>query len=272
MSGTTSISLSPGAMSDLAGNALAATSSLEFYFSIDPVATLSILNDASSSVSSLQTGSRAAVLATFSEPVADTPSTTIAIDGPDALATTSMSKLDDSHYLFVFTVGDTPGDDTITVDGAQDLAGNPQVTATTTLTVATPPAPAPSGGGGGGGGGGGLFASVSAAPVPSLISAPPAPAPASAGTSISTTSGAVLAAQTYHFTAYLVRGASGTAVLNLQKLLIALDFLSDGNAMGHFGPLTQEAVKLYQKKHDITQTGTVGPLTRANLNKEIVFY
>lgn len=40
-----------------------------------------------------------------------------------------------------------------------------------------------------------------------------------------------------------------------------------GNMLGYFGPKTTAAVKLYQKRHGIKQTGYVGPLTRADLNK-----
>jgi peptidoglycan hydrolase-like protein with peptidoglycan-binding domain len=84
--------------------------------------------------------------------------------------------------------------------------------------------------------------------------------------------GQVLGAQKYNFAAYMLRGSNGEAVLNLQKLLIALHFLAAGNAVGHFGPLTQAAVQAYQKSNGIFQTGTVGPVTRAVLNKETASY
>jgi N-acetylmuramoyl-L-alanine amidase len=36
---------------------------------------------------------------------------------------------------------------------------------------------------------------------------------------------------------------------------------------GYFGPLTRRAVMAYQKEYRISQTGTVGPITRASLNR-----
>lgn len=273
--GTTTITLPPGAASDMVGNTNTGTSTLSYYFSDAPVATLTLLNAASSTVASATVGDRVAVLATFSEAVADAPTTTIAIEGPDA-ATGTMNKVDATHYLYVFTAAGT-GQDAITVDGAQDLAGNAQVAASTTLIVA---APVPSGGGGGGGSGSGASAPV-AIVLGALSTAGNAVIPTAGSTSLTssgqaisaaTQSGEVLGTQTYRFTMYLVRGSAGNAVTELQKLLIALKFLAPGNAVGSFGPLTQKGVSAYQRARGITQTGTVGPLTRAALNKETISY
>jgi len=61
----------------------------------------------------------------------------------------------------------------------------------------------------------------------------------------------------------------GANVRNLQEMLAWYsDIYPKRIISGYFGPLTQAAVKLFQKKYEISQTGTVGPLTRAKL-KEI---
>lgn len=70
----------------------------------------------------------------------------------------------------------------------------------------------------------------------------------------------------YTFTQYLAYGASGADVTQLQSVLIALNLLPSPPT-GWFGPLTEQAVMQYQAQHGIEQTGTVGPLTRAQLNK-----
>ncbi|MFA6339137.1 MAG: peptidoglycan-binding domain-containing protein [Candidatus Paceibacterota bacterium] len=36
---------------------------------------------------------------------------------------------------------------------------------------------------------------------------------------------------------------------------------------GSFGPATTRAVKRFQQKYGISQTGTVGPVTRAKINE-----
>lgn len=70
----------------------------------------------------------------------------------------------------------------------------------------------------------------------------------------------------YTFTQYLAYGASGAEVTQLQNVLIALNLLPSPPT-GWFGPLTEQAVVQYQAQHGIEQTGTVGPLTRAQLNQ-----
>lgn len=71
----------------------------------------------------------------------------------------------------------------------------------------------------------------------------------------------------YNFTKYLIIGSSGAEVAELQKFLIANGYAIPTGATGYFGSQTQAAVKAFQKAHTIIQTGTVGPLTRAELNK-----
>jgi peptidoglycan hydrolase-like protein with peptidoglycan-binding domain len=68
------------------------------------------------------------------------------------------------------------------------------------------------------------------------------------------------------FTKNLGLDTSGDEVLNLQKLLVSLGLLK-ATPNGYFGPQTRLAVISYQKQNNITQTGTIGPLTRAVLNK-----
>ncbi|HYE23220.1 MAG TPA: pectate lyase-like adhesive domain-containing protein [Candidatus Paceibacterota bacterium] len=78
--------------------------------------------------------------------------------------------------------------------------------------------------------------------------------------------GEVLGAATYNFAADLTIGATGQDVTELQTILIASGYLKIAAPTGYFGPLTQEAVKLYQAANGIPATGYVGPLTRAALN------
>lgn len=68
------------------------------------------------------------------------------------------------------------------------------------------------------------------------------------------------------FTKNLALGSSGEEVLNLQKLLVSLGLLK-ATPNGYYGPQTRLAVIAYQKQRNISQTGTVGPLTRAKLNE-----
>lgn len=70
----------------------------------------------------------------------------------------------------------------------------------------------------------------------------------------------------YTFTQYLAYGSSGSEVTQLQNVLIALNLLPSPPT-GWFGPLTEQAVMQYQAQHGIEQIGTVGPLTRAQLNQ-----
>ena len=72
-------------------------------------------------------------------------------------------------------------------------------------------------------------------------------------------------AYTYKFYNPLNLGSEGADVTALQKRLTAEGYYS-GPANGRYGPLTQTAVKKYQKAHGLTQLGNVGPGTRASLN------
>lgn len=71
------------------------------------------------------------------------------------------------------------------------------------------------------------------------------------------------------------RGISGNDIVTLQNVLIKQGFLAPGNNTGYFGPLTEAAVKEFQKKYNIVNSGTAsstgfgatGPKTRAKINE-----
>lgn len=68
----------------------------------------------------------------------------------------------------------------------------------------------------------------------------------------------------------LKQGMSGEDVKLLQETLAADPAVyPDGFVTGYYGQLTAKAVKSFQKKHGISQTGYVGPLTMARLNREL---
>ena len=68
------------------------------------------------------------------------------------------------------------------------------------------------------------------------------------------------------FNTNLKLGSSGTEVRNLQTKLKALK-LYTGKISGKFDANTEKAVKAFQKAHKLKQLGSVGPNTRALLNK-----
>jgi ferredoxin len=72
-------------------------------------------------------------------------------------------------------------------------------------------------------------------------------------------------ASSYTFTKYLTPGSENSEVTELQKVLIVKGYLN-ATAVGYFGPLTEKAVKAFQKDHNLDQLGVVGPGTRAALN------
>lgn len=71
------------------------------------------------------------------------------------------------------------------------------------------------------------------------------------------------------FTRSLDIGSTGTEVVNLKNLL-AVEGWYTGYVSTSFDQATASALKLYQAIHGISATGTVGPLTRAALNKSVV--
>ena len=79
------------------------------------------------------------------------------------------------------------------------------------------------------------------------------------GSGTSASSGVITAGQT------LREGSSGAAVRTLQERLKELDYYS-GNVTGHYGSLTKEAVRRYQRANGLTADGIAGPRTLASLS------
>jgi hypothetical protein len=61
-------------------------------------------------------------------------------------------------------------------------------------------------------------------------------------------------------------GMSGQDVSELQARLATEGYFT-ATVTGYFGPITMSAVQAYQRAHGIADTGYVGPLTRAELNR-----
>jgi len=81
--------------------------------------------------------------------------------------------------------------------------------------------------------------------------------------------GAVLGELTFAFNTNLRMGMRSDEVKELQERLRAEGFFTFRTSTGYFGPITDAAVKAYQKANPEIGyvTGLVGPLTRAALNK-----
>jgi len=62
----------------------------------------------------------------------------------------------------------------------------------------------------------------------------------------------------------LKKGSRGSQVIDLQNRLIKLGYLS-GKADGIYGPLTEQAVKKFQKDHGLIVDGIAGPKTLSSL-------
>jgi len=86
-------------------------------------------------------------------------------------------------------------------------------------------------------------------------------------TQLSGQSGSTTPAVTGCFTKYLVKEVTDPEVTTLQTVLKSDPMVyPEGLVTGYFGSLTEAAVKKFQAKYGIDQTGTVGPVTRAKLN------
>lgn len=70
----------------------------------------------------------------------------------------------------------------------------------------------------------------------------------------------------FKFTRNLSLYSYGTDVYELQKRLVK-DGVADFTPVGVYGPKTRLAVIAFQAKYGIDQTGSVGPITRASLNR-----
>ncbi|MGD0328297.1 MAG: peptidoglycan-binding protein [Minisyncoccia bacterium] len=127
------------------------------------------------------------------------------------------------------------------------------ITPTSAFTTLTP---VPLGSSGGGG------SSGSISPVFVPVTTP-------AITTTTSHQGQVLGAAAYNFTKNLTVGSRGADVTALQQFLTDEGFYS-GTISGYFGQLTKAAVIAFQKANNLPQTGYVGPLTLALLNKGVV--
>ena len=78
--------------------------------------------------------------------------------------------------------------------------------------------------------------------------------------------GSAFGAAVSAFTRSLGIGSRGEDVRQLQLRLINAGFLN-ATSTGYFGPLTEDALKRFQEQHQIETTGTMGPKTRAELDK-----
>lgn len=79
---------------------------------------------------------------------------------------------------------------------------------------------------------------------------------------------AVSSPSNFRFTSEMELGDRGTQVEELQKMLTKSGHYTYGQITGYYGPVTQQAVKKYQKDNNIyPQTGLIGPLTLGTLNK-----
>ena len=79
--------------------------------------------------------------------------------------------------------------------------------------------------------------------------------------------GGTTPATTACFTKALSKGMTDAEVTKLQQVLKTDSTIyPEGLVTGYFGSLTEAAVKKFQAKYGIDQTGTVGPITRAKLN------
>ncbi|MCX6786500.1 MAG: right-handed parallel beta-helix repeat-containing protein [Candidatus Kaiserbacteria bacterium] len=117
------------------------------------------------------------------------------------------------------------------------------------------------GGGGGGCGDGFVWNTATTSCIPRTVTTTGSP---------TLNQGQVLGAATYNFTKNLSVGSKNSDVTALQQLLIDSGYAISAGATGNFGAQTRAAVIAFQKAHHIVQTGTVGSLTRAELNKGII--
>lgn len=65
-------------------------------------------------------------------------------------------------------------------------------------------------------------------------------------------------------------GARGGKVDDFQKTLYDLGYTFIGKADGVFGPLTERAVKTFQRDHGLTETGIIDEPTQVKLDAEII--
>src|SRR5439155_2311191 len=101
-SGTATVTMSIG--TDVAGNVVTAAPTSGASFTVDNTAPTAALTY--SPAGAAKSGSALTITATFSEPMADAPVVKLAISavtGGTALAATTMTKVDSTHYTYLYT-------------------------------------------------------------------------------------------------------------------------------------------------------------------------
>src|SRR5207247_7179322 len=121
------ISLNGGTIKDALGNdaSLGFTSPNASAVKVDAMPPTAALTYAPASAA--KSGSSLTITATFSEPIADSPVVKLAISavpGGTALAATAMTKVDSTHYKYVYTVQAGNGTAAVTMSIGTDVAGN----------------------------------------------------------------------------------------------------------------------------------------------------
>ena len=70
----------------------------------------------------------------------------------------------------------------------------------------------------------------------------------------------------YHFTQVLTKGATDLEVSHLQEMLVRYGFYPEKLVTSYFGSLTENALKQFQAKHGVAQTGVTDAKTQILLN------
>ncbi|MSU54922.1 MAG: HYR domain-containing protein [Candidatus Taylorbacteria bacterium] len=105
---------------DLAGNAIGNLVSNESFFidGIRPLATISFSKEEEKS------GNTVTISIVTDEPIADSPTLKISMEGGNNFAHEVATKVDSTHYFFEYTVQSGGGSIAVYLEGATDLAGN----------------------------------------------------------------------------------------------------------------------------------------------------
>jgi len=144
--------------------------------------------------------------------------------------------------------------------------------ATTVVVTPSSAVCAISGGGGGisGGGGGGSIPTPVYTVIPGTASSASSAVSSSSSSNVSVVTKPIVLPKglAVALTKTLKLGSENSEVKSLQQAL-AQDktIYPEGKATGYYGTATRNAIKRFQKKYGIEQTGNVGPLTRKKLNE-----
>src|SRR5204862_271937 len=123
--GTLGISIAAGTATDTAGNTAPAAGPSATFTVDNAGPTISSVSQPANG--SYKTGQNLDFTVTFSEPLADSPVVKLAISavtGGTALAAAAMTKVDSTHYTYLYTVQAGNGTATVTMSIGTDLAGN----------------------------------------------------------------------------------------------------------------------------------------------------